>query len=124
MNRPPQFRQSFFSHITKQNISISRAIHIFIYYAIAKHIPSGGDGFRGYLASRIFKSFGKQASVRKGVIFGSGINIELGSYSSLNTNCWIANDTVIGEDVMIPQTPNPKPQTPNPKPLTNYINNL
>jgi maltose O-acetyltransferase len=60
-----------------------------------------GTRFRSLLAGVIFKKIGHEVTVLKGVNFGSGLNIEIGDYSSLNADCWISNDTIIGKDVMM-----------------------
>lgn len=44
---------------------------------------------------------GWDVTVHAGVSFGSGVDVEIADYSSLNRDCWIANDTVIGKDVMM-----------------------
>lgn len=100
MNRQPQFQESIFEIIKRQNISYLKIVWLAIYYVIAKDLPLG-TRFRSFVARRIFKKFGKDVSIHKGVVFGSGLNVVIGDYSSLNADCWIGNDTILGNDVMM-----------------------
>lgn len=100
MTKVPQFRDSSLDVIRRQNIPFRKALFIGIYYILANKLPLG-TRLRTYCCRRIFKFTGEEVTILKGVKFGSGLNIEIGDYSSLNRDCWIANDTVIGEDVMM-----------------------
>lgn len=107
-DRKPQFRDSAGAIAVRQNIPFLKRMYIFLYYAIAKNLsappmPLGclGDQIRTCLARRIFKKMGTDVKICKGAVFGSGMNVEIGDYSSLNSRCWIANDTTIGADVMM-----------------------
>ena len=100
MDKTPQFRDNVISIIKRQQISTSKILYLGFYYAIAKNLVLGTQ-LRSFLAARIFKKFGKDVKVNKGVNFGSGLKVEIGDYSSLNINCWLGNDTVIGNDVMM-----------------------
>ncbi len=100
MERQPQFRDNFLKIIKRQNVTPVQVLSLALYYLLARHLP-GGNCLRSFLARRIFKKVGKDVTILKGVNFGSGINIEIGDYSSLNRGCWIANDTNIGDDVMM-----------------------
>lgn len=100
--KKPQFRDSVFRIISRQKISVGRVVFLSFYYVLAKNLPGRmGTCLRTYLCGRIFKYIGRDVSVLKGVNFGSGTNVEIGDYSSLNRDCWISNDTVIGADVMM-----------------------
>lgn len=79
-----------------------------LYYYLAKHLvdtPLPGSGismaFRRFLCKRIFKRTNGYFKVHANVDFGSGINVEIGSGSSLNRGAWIGNDTIIGDNVMM-----------------------
>lgn len=102
------FRDKGFSVLKRQKIGIARSFWICVYYFLASKLPGSplplssiGQRLREYCARRIFKKFGKDAKVNGNVSFGSGIYVELGDYSSLNTGAWISNDTKIGNDVMM-----------------------
>lgn len=102
------FRDSGADVLKRQGIGVTRSFWIIVYYFMASKMPGSplplsgfGQRLREYCARRIFKSFGKDAKVNGGVYFGSGINVELGDFSSLNQGAWISNDTKIGNDVMM-----------------------
>lgn len=104
----PQFRMGPLAVIRQQGIGSARAAWLFAYYAFARHLPDDplpGAGLanrlRSFLARRVFKHMGHDVTVHAGVTFGSGVALEIGDYSSLNRDCWIANDAVIGCDVMM-----------------------
>ena len=98
----PQFRDSICRIISRHKLSYRQIINLSVYYGMAKYLPWGiGTKVRTFLCRRIFKFVGKDATVLSGVSFGSGINIEIGDYSSLNRGCWVSNDTIIGNDVMM-----------------------
>lgn len=106
--KEPQFRDSAGAIAIRQNIPFFKRIYIFLYYLVAKELPAPpmpfgnlGDRARTSFARRIFKKMGKDVKICKGAIFGSGVNVEIGDYSSLNSRCWISNDTIIGRDVMM-----------------------
>jgi maltose O-acetyltransferase len=100
MSRKPQFRDNVFNIIKRQKIKPIQSVCLVIYYFVAKNIPLGNK-LRSLLGRKIFKKVGKDVTILKGVDFGSGLNIVIGDYSSLNKGCWIANDTIIGDDVMM-----------------------
>lgn len=102
----PNFKDNAISVAWRQRLGF-RALWLSLYYLVARHLPGpplpgGGLGLaaRKFCARRIFKFCGKDIKVAGGVFFGSGHNIVLGDFSSLNTNCWISNDTVFGDNVM------------------------
>lgn len=102
------FKHSGVDVFKRQKVGLARSFWICLYYFVASKLPGSalplsgfGQKIRMLCAKRIFKKFGKDAKVNAGVYFGSGINVELGDYSSLNEGAWISNDTVIGNDVMM-----------------------
>lgn len=104
----PQFQDSSLVVIKRQKISLRKGLCLFVYYVIAKNLPDSplpganiANAIRLSLVRCIFDQVGKDVKVHAGVSFGSGINVQIGDYSSLNANCWIANDTIIGHDVMM-----------------------
>ena len=100
--RVPQFRPSFLGIFTRQNLSIKKTACLVMYMMFFRYMPFNfGTTARSFLCRGIFKSMGEDVTVLKGVSFGSGTNVEIGDYSSLNCGCWISNDTVIGNDVMM-----------------------
>jgi maltose O-acetyltransferase len=87
---------------------IKKLFWFFIYYLIAKHLPdtplplSGlSMWIREMCARNIFEHCGNNIKIHSHVDFGTGLGVSLGNYSSLNRNCWVANDTVIGDYVMM-----------------------
>lgn len=102
----PNRRDSAFGVLRRQNLAW-KGVWLLAYYSFASILPGSplpgarlGGWLRQFLARRIFKHVGQDVKIAKGVYFGSGKNVEIGSYSSLNTRCWLSNDVVIGENVM------------------------
>lgn len=102
------FKDSASSVVERQGLSLVTQVCLFIYYAVARYLPDSplpgsviGMRIRRILVGRIFKHVGTDTKVHSNVYFGSGVNVELGDYSSLNHGAWISNDTVIGSDVMM-----------------------
>ena len=95
--------------IRSKNLSIWKAICIFQYYAIARHLPQSNNvlfgklskSYRYFLVKRIFKSCGKNVNVEKGAFFESGLGICIGDNSGIGVNCFVPSDTVIGDNVMM-----------------------
>ncbi len=92
----------------RHGLGLWKSICLFLFYTIARRLPdspmpgaSFGQWARRALARRIFKKFGKNVRVHSGVNFGTGVNIEIGNNSAIAKRCWIANDTVIGDNVMM-----------------------
>ena len=107
MGTLPNFKDSPTSVLFRQKLG-RRAIWLLIYYFIARQLPnsplpgsSSAGRLRLFCATRIFRSVGTDVTIHSGVSFGSGRRVEIGDYSSLNANCSISNDTVIGSDVMM-----------------------
>jgi maltose O-acetyltransferase len=101
------YKDSFLQVALRQRLGI-RAFWLGMYYALGNAFPraplplsGAGMRLRATCVKRIFRYVGKDVTVHSGVTFGSGANIEIGDYSSLNVDCSIANDTIIGRDVMM-----------------------
>jgi len=100
--KTPQFKDSAIKIIARQQLSAKKILFLALYYCLARHFPGGaGTVFRSFCCRRIFKKMGREVTVLANVDFGSGVNIEIGDYSSLNRDLWISNDTKIGNDVMM-----------------------
>lgn len=102
------FKDDAASVAERQGLGLVQRLCLFLYYAVARYLPDSplpGSAvsmrIRCGLASKIFKRVGVDTKVHSNVFFGSGVNIELGDFSSLNHGAWISNDTVIGRDVMM-----------------------
>lgn len=91
-----------------------RFIYLFIYYAVARYIPSFpsslllfrvisqfGESFRVYCVKHIFKKCGEHIYIGHMAYFGSGSNIEIGDYSAIGINCKVTNNIIIGNYVMM-----------------------
>ena len=85
-----------------------RNFYLIIYYIFLRHLPSTSMPFgnffnklRSFIASKIFKSSGKDIVVKKGAYFGRGNLIEIGDRSQIGENARIEHDTKIGNDVMM-----------------------
>lgn len=101
------YKDSAISVLFRQKLGM-RAIWLFIYYFVAQKLPSSpmpGSGvglrLRKLCINKIFKFVGIDVTVHGGVDFGSGINVQIGDFSSLNSGCWIGNDSIIGRNVMM-----------------------
>ena len=101
------YRDNPLYFLKRSNISLYKSFLLYVYYSIAIWLPDpprpmGGIclSFRTWLASKIFLKAGKHIKVGRNTRFGSGVNVQIGSYTGLNTNCWFGNDTIIGNDVM------------------------
>lgn len=86
----------------------SKIIALFLYYSIAKHLPSRSflifpSKFRSFLSSVIFKRCGDNFNIASGVKFGRGKNISVGNNSGIGENVYITclDEVIIGDDVMI-----------------------
>lgn len=106
--KTPQWRDDALKIAMRHGLSPCLMIFLFLYYGIAKHLPDSpmpgsklSNRLRVFLAKRLFRKVGRNVKIHSGVCFGTGLNIEIGDYSSLNYDCWIGNDTVIGSDVMM-----------------------
>ncbi|OBQ55635.1 hypothetical protein VQ01_09120 [Tamlana sp. s12] len=89
-------------------MGVQKSLYILLYYIFAKHLPSPplplsgiGMKLRASLARKIFLKTSAKFKVHQGVDFGTGVNIQIGNNSSFNKNAWVANDTIIGDDVMM-----------------------
>jgi maltose O-acetyltransferase len=107
-DRLPQFQDSSLAVAKRQKLSFRRGLWLALYYAIARNLPDAplpgagiANALRLFLVKRIFKEVGREVKIHAGVSFGCGVNVQIGDYSSLNGRCWIANDTIIGVDVMM-----------------------
>jgi maltose O-acetyltransferase len=103
-----QFRDTPQSVLKRQNLTMKSAICLFLFYYIANKLPEPplplgaiSMRLRLFLAQRIFKFVGKDVKVHGSLELGSGHKIEIGDHSSINRGCWVSNDTIIGNDVMM-----------------------
>lgn len=105
--RIENFKDSPFSVLKRQKLG-RRVFWLFLYYYFALKLPCSplpgsklGMWLRNTCVKHIFKSIGNDVTVHCDVSFGSGVDVVIGDYSSLNTGCSISNDTIIGSDVMM-----------------------
>lgn len=86
-----------------------KKLMLVLYYLIIKHLPTTETPviglsirkIRRYIVKQLFESTGQQVNINKDVYFGNGRKIKIGNNSSIEVGCQIANDTTIGNDVMI-----------------------
>lgn len=79
-----------------------------LYYAIGIRLPESDRPFnfkakaiRRALVRPLFKYVGKEVNIEKGVIFGSGKDIEIDDYSGIGINARVQGPLKIGKNVMM-----------------------
>lgn len=84
-----------------------KTIFAFLYYSIGKHLPNSNFplgklfmSLRVIFAKGFLKSTGSKVTLEGNIFFGDGRDIEIGSNSQINEECWIRN-CIIGNNVMI-----------------------
>jgi maltose O-acetyltransferase len=94
--------------LKRQRLPLSGILYTALFYIIANRLPDTpmpgsftSGKIRKWLCRRIFKRCGVDVRIHSGIDFGTGVNLELGDHSSINKECWISNDTIIGRDVMM-----------------------
>lgn len=95
-------------HLNKIFYKAGNLFALFIYYFIASNLPQRplpgyrfGHWLRGRLARIIFRKSGKKIVIAAKVNFGSGRDICIGSCSNIGYRSWIANDTILGNNVVM-----------------------
>lgn len=85
-----------------------RGIALFLYYLIAKHLPSSESpiGFatkwlRAKLCAHVFDETGRYINIERGVFFGGGRGIEIGDYSGIGLAARIQGPLTMGKYVMM-----------------------
>ncbi|MFC5050671.1 acyltransferase [Rubritalea spongiae] len=101
------YKDNALSVLKRQKLGF-RAFWLLVYYGLATWLPSSplpgsklAGALRKFCCRRMFRSMGKDVKIGRGSYFGSGVDIEIGDYSSFSIDSWISNDTVIGKDVMM-----------------------
>lgn len=86
---------------------MNRSLALAFYYSIAYFLPGPpfplsrvGHFSRRFLSRIIFEKAGKNIIIGRNVNFGKGEYISIGDNSNIGRGSWIANDTVLGENVM------------------------
>lgn len=94
--------------LRRQGLSVRKLLWLALFYLVANRLPNtpmpgSGLGMRLRImcVRRIFKHAGASIKVHGDVNFGTGVSVSLGNYSSLNRGCWMGNDTVLGDHVMM-----------------------
>ncbi len=87
---------------------IKKLICLIAYYGFARYLPQSTNpttkwvrGVRFRLCRHLFDYCGKNVNVEKGVYFGKGNNITIGSGSGLGVNSVVHGPLYIGENVMM-----------------------
>lgn len=87
---------------------MKRKIALILYYLIASKLPEsdspfafGAKAFRRCLCRWIFDSSGDSFNIEKGVFFGGGDGISIGSRSGIGIRARIQGPLTIGDDVMM-----------------------
>ncbi len=85
---------------------IKKAIGLFLYYLIGKHLPVsfsririGQKAFRRMCGKLILNKCGKKVNIEKGAIFSS--KVEIGDFSGIGIDAFIEGTCYIGNDVMM-----------------------
>ena len=85
---------------------IKKAIGLFIYNLIGKHMPTsfsnlklGQKQIRAFCGKLILQKCGKNVNIEKGAVFSS--KIELGDNSGIGVNASISGKCIMGKDVMM-----------------------
>ena len=81
---------------------------LLLYYGFARYLPQQplpgykfGNWLRSTICRKIFKSTGKNITIKHRAYFGDGRNIVMGDYSQLGINCKVENDLVMGDYVLM-----------------------
>lgn len=90
-------------------VSIGQIIALSFYYGITRWLPNNNVFLVGNICGKIrafncrfiFKKMAQDAHVWRKAYFALGTNIEIGSESSLGTNCVVPDDIIIGNNVMM-----------------------
>ena len=89
--------------IIKMKISTILAYGIYKIYvhfpASYAHIQLGQKAIRGWCASKIMRTTGKNINIEKGVLFSSKCSI--GNNSGIGVNCAVHGECFIGDNVMM-----------------------
>jgi len=95
--------RSPFTYFKKHGL---RSIAMFLYYSIAIWLPGPGmplgrfgRWLRGYLCSKLFKSYGEGTSVDRLCDCGSGRGVSVGTSSFIGKRAWLLGDITIGDNV-------------------------
>lgn len=91
---------------------LRRQLALVLYYAVARHLPEsysfldvGCRWLRGRLVQTIFDAAGQDLDIQKGVSFGRGRGIRVGSHSGIGISSHLQGPLTIGNFVMIgPET--------------------
>ncbi len=112
-NKTTEFRQKLTLGSAKEmrkrhGLGLLGTLRLLLFYTIARRLPDVplplagfGQWVRVRLARKIFKKCGKNVRIHAGVRFGTGVEVELGDNSAIARDSWIANDTRIGDNVMM-----------------------
>lgn len=90
-------------------MNISQYLFCFFYYGIAQYLPDSYTPLVGRIANatrifcckHIFKKCGRVSTINRKAYFGNGIEVEIGDYSGIGTNCHLPNNIKIGKYVMM-----------------------
>ncbi|TWX67495.1 acetyltransferase [Colwellia sp. C1TZA3] len=86
-----------------------KILFLSIYYGVCRFLPRNeailfgrlSVIMRRFVCSEIFHECGSEVNINKGAYFGSGTGIRIGDFSSIGERCQVANDSVIGANVMM-----------------------
>lgn len=88
--------------------SIPRAIRLFMFYALARHLPDStvpGGGVcrrvRYWICRDLLAHCGKRVNIERGAYIGCGRGISIGDDSGIGIGAWIGRGTTIGSHVMM-----------------------
>ncbi len=92
-------------------MKINRLFFYFLFYWLARHLPSSSTRILGAAAKRLrtwccrhlFLYVGDNVNIEKGAKFGSGAGIKIGDNSGIGINASLPTSLTIGNDVMMGQ---------------------
>ncbi len=88
---------------------IKRILFTILYYGLAQYLPDSYskvcgpvcNAIRIFCVKRIFKKCGNVSVVNRKAYFGNGQNVEIGNKSGIGANCFLPNNIIIGDCVMM-----------------------
>jgi len=85
-----------------------RSCYYYLYYYVARRLPSGYDAFGRYgnkarelCARHLFRYCGRDVRIEQGAWFGDGGKVSLGDNSGIGLRAWVHGEVIIGNNVLM-----------------------